>query len=176
MKGFNAYLMWLCALALFGACGLYFSFYPSSAWQLGSVGGALLLGGGLYALLAWRERLAVLFKLDSGSARLYLHLTLGSLMALVAWGALNVPVAALYTQWFGVDAEFTARVLAKEEGGLGCGHRIALVLDDQAVALGVCVPESLWRTLPESGEVLLQGKRSGLGISPRQVVKLPEGR
>src|SRR5690606_16190703 len=105
MKGFNHYLFWLSSLALFGVCGLYFSFYPSPAWKVLSVPCSLALGGGLYAWLARRERFSTLFGLETAAARWQLHLTLGALLALVVWGALQVPVAALYTQWLGDDAE-----------------------------------------------------------------------
>lgn len=46
MKGFNHYLFWLSSLALFGVCGLYFSFYPSPAWKVLSVPCSLALGAG----------------------------------------------------------------------------------------------------------------------------------
>ncbi|MCO6059526.1 hypothetical protein NG726_23005 [Pseudomonas sp. MOB-449] len=176
MKGFNHYLFWLSILALFGGCGLYFSFYPSAAWQLGSVACALMLGSGLYAWLAWRERFVSLFGLETDAARLPLHLTLGSLLVLVVWGALQVPVAALYTQWLGEDAEFAARVLSKDQGGLGCGFRVELVVDDAAQGMGVCVSEDVWLSLPERGAVVMRGKRSGLGINPRQVLRASGGR
>ncbi|WP_271410663.1 hypothetical protein [Pseudomonas sp. Q1-7] len=171
MKGFNHYLLWLSTLALFGVCGLYFSFYPSAAWKLGSVLCALLLGGGLYAWLAWRERFVSLFGLETASARWQLHLTLGPLLVLVVWGVLQVPMAALYTQWLGEDAAFSARVLGKEQGGLGCEFRVELVLDAAAMGVGVCVSEAVWLSLPERGAVVMRGKRSSLGISPRQVLR-----
>ncbi|MDH4611089.1 hypothetical protein [Pseudomonas sp. BN102] len=170
MKGFNHYLFWLSTLALFGVCGLYFSFYPSTAWKLGSVVCALLLGGGLYAWLAWRERFVALFGLETASARLQLHLTLGALLVLVVWGALQVPVAALFTQWLGKEVDFSARILGKDQGGLGCEYRVHLVLDAAAQGMGVCVSEDVWLSLPESGVVVMRGKRSGLGINPRQVL------
>ncbi|AOE83501.1 hypothetical protein [Pseudomonas sp. TCU-HL1] len=176
MKGFNHYLFWLSILALFGVCGLYFSFYPSPVWQLGSVACALLLGGGLYAWLAWRERFVSLFELETDAALLPLHLTLGSLLVLVVWGVLQVPVAALYTQWLGEDAEFAARVLNKDQGGLGCEFRVELVVDDAAQGMGVCVTEDVWLSLPERGAVVMLGKRSGLGINPRQVLRASAGR
>ncbi|MDT4836453.1 hypothetical protein FQZ97_701510 [compost metagenome] len=171
MKGFNHYIFWLSILALFGVCGLYFSFYPSTTWQLGSVAGALVLGGGLYAWLAWRERFVSLFQLETGAARWQLHLTLGSLLVLVVWGALQVPLAALYTQWLGKEVDFSARILGKEQGGLGCEFRVELVLDDAAQGMGVCIAEDVWLSLPEHGAVVMRGKRSGLGISPRQVLR-----
>ncbi|WP_044872205.1 hypothetical protein [Pseudomonas sp. LFM046] len=170
MKGFNHYLFWLSTLALFGVCGLYFSFYPSAAWKVGSVPCALLLGGGLYAWLAWRERFASLFQLETDAARWHLHLTLGSLLVLVVWGALQVPVAALYTHWLGEDTEFAARVLNKEQGGLGCGFKVELVLDEVAQGMGICVTEDVWHALPSRGAVVMRGKSSGLGINPRQVL------
>lgn len=173
MKGFNHYIFWLSILALFGVCGLYFSFYPSAAWKLGSVACALLLGGGLYAWLAWRERFVSLFQLETEAARWQLHLTLGSLLVLVVWGALQVPAAALYTRWLGEDAEFAARVLDKDQGGVGCEFRVELVLDDAAQALGVCVSEEVWQSLPDHGAAVMRGKRSQLGINPLQVVREP---
>jgi hypothetical protein len=176
MKGFNHYLFWLSGLALFGVCGLYFSFYPSTAWKLGSAAFALLLGGGLYAWLAWRERFVALFGLETATARLPLHLTLGSLLVLVVWGALQVPAAALYTQWLGREADFSARILGKDQGGLGCEYRVYLVLDDAAQGMGVCVSEDVWLSLPESGAVVMRGKRSGLGTNPSQVLRASAGR
>lgn len=173
MKGFNHYLFWLCALALFGLCGLYFSFYPSPAWRLGALGGAFLLGGGLYAWLAWREGLTRLFQLETDAARWQLHTVLGSLLILVVWGALLVPAGALYTRWLGQDAEFSARVLAKEQGGLGCEFRVELVLDDGGQGVGTCVSERVWISLPDRGVVLMRGKRSDLGISPERVLQTP---
>lgn len=172
MKGFNHYLFWLSSLALFGGCGLYVSFYPSAAWKGGSIACALVLGGGLYAWLAWRERFTRLFQLETDAARWQLHGVLGSLLVLVVWGALQVPAAALYTQWQGDDAEFAARVLGKDDGGLGCQYRVELVLDDAAVGVGVCVSEDVWHSLPERGAVVLRGKRSALGINPRQVLRV----
>ncbi|MDH4558705.1 hypothetical protein E8F11_26645 [Pseudomonas sp. BN417] len=171
MKGFNHYIFWLSILALFGVCGLYFSFYPSASWKLGSVAGALVLGGGLYAWLAWRERFVSLFQLETEAARWQLHLTLGSLLVLVVWGALQVPAAAFYTQWLGEEVDFSARVLAKDQGELGCEYRVHLVLDAAAQGMGVCVSEDVWLSLPESGAVVMRGKRSELGINPRQVLR-----
>ncbi|BAN46640.1 hypothetical protein [Metapseudomonas resinovorans] len=172
MKGFNHYMFWFSGLALFAVCGLYFSFYPSPAWTLASVPGALLLGGALYAWLARRERFDTLFGLDTEQARWWLHLTLGSLLTLVLWGALQVPVAALYTQWMGQDAEFAARVLDKDDGGLGCQFRVELVLDDASIGVGVCVSEAVWYELPDRGAVVMRGKRSALGINPREVLRV----
>ncbi|MDH4570642.1 hypothetical protein E8E95_28520 [Pseudomonas sp. BN414] len=172
MKGFNHYLFWLSTLALFGVCGLYFSFYPSPAWKAGSVGCALVLGSGLYAWLAWRERFVSLFQLETDNARWQLHVVLGSLLILVVWGALQVPVAALYTQWLGEDSEFAARILGKADGGLGCQFRVELVLDDAAMGVGVCVAEDVWHSLPDHGTVVMRGKRSAMGINPREVLKV----
>ena len=59
----------------------------------------------------------------------------------------------------------------KDQGGLGCEYRVQLVLDDVAQGMGVCVSEDVWLSLPESGAVMMRGKRSGLGISPRQVLR-----
>ncbi|MFZ6048074.1 hypothetical protein ACFW0H_18355 [Pseudomonas sp. CR3202] len=176
MKGFNHYLFWLSSLALFGVCGLYFSFYPSPGWKVASVFCALLLGGALYTWVARRERFSTLFGLETDAARWQLHLTLGSLLALVVWGALQVPVAALYTQWLGEDRAFTARVLAKAQGGLGCQHRVELVLDEAAIGMGICVPEDVWHSLPDSGTVMMRGRHSALGINPGQVLREPAGR
>ncbi|MCY1212724.1 hypothetical protein D9M72_244670 [compost metagenome] len=176
MKGFNHYLFWLSSLALFGGCGLYFSFYPSPAWKVLSVPCSLALGGGLYAWLARRERFSTLFGLETAAARWQLHLTLGSLLALVVWGALQVPVAALYTQWLGDDAEFSARVLGKVSGGLGCQFRVELALDDAAMGVGVCVTEDVWRSLPDHGVVVMRGKRSELGIDLRAIQQKPMAR
>lgn len=169
MKGFNHYLFWLSSLALFGVCGLYFSFYPSSTWKAASVGCALVLGSGLYAWLAWRERFVSLFQLETDAARWQLHTVLGSLLVLVVWGALQVPAAALYTQWRGDETEFAARVLGKDDGGLGCQFRVDLVLDDAAMGVGVCVTEDLWYSLPDRGTVVMRGKRTVLGINPREI-------
>lgn len=171
MKGFNHYLFWLSSLALFGVCGLYFSFYPSPAWKVGSVAGALVLGSALYAWVAWRERFVSLFNLETDASRWSLHLSLGSLLVLVVWGALQVPAAAIYTQWRGEDAEFPARVLAKAQGGLGCEFRVELVLEHGAQGMGVCVSEAVWSSLPDRGAVVMRGKRSALGINPRQVLR-----
>lgn len=176
MKGFNHYLFWLSILALFGVCGLYFSFYPSAAWRAGSVAAALVLGSLLYVWLAWRERLVSLFGLETEAARWQLHLILGSLLVLVLWGVLQVPAAALYTRWLGEETEFAARVLDKDEGGLGCEFRVELVLDDAAQGSAVCVSEDIWLSLPERGAVVMLGKRSGLGINPSQVLRASAGR
>ncbi|MNG17609.1 hypothetical protein D3C84_1016090 [compost metagenome] len=94
----------------------------------------------------------------------------------MVWGALQVPVAALYTQWLGDDAEFSARVLGKVSGGLGCQFRVELALDDAAMGVGVCVTEDVWRSLPDHGVVVMRGKRSELGIDLRAIQQKPMAR